>query len=109
MKVTANTIVSLPYIMKNYEGIVLEDTMSGESINYLHGSGNILPELEASLEGMEKGDQRSISISNETISQLTEQFHFDVIIDAVRPATEEELKKGKSLQTSNSCGPDCCC
>jgi len=56
------------------------------------------------LGGLENSNQRLISVSNETISQLTEQFHFDIIIDDVRPATEEEIKKRKRVhQTSNEC------
>ena len=111
MKIATNTVVSLRYSMKNDEGELLENIIDKPPIDYLHGSGNILPALEISLEGLECGQQRSISISPETHPGLNDKFHFDVIIDKVRTATEEELKLGKPLQTAskNDCGPGCCC
>lgn len=109
MKIAANTVVSLRYIMKNESREVIEDIINTAPVKYLHGSGNILPALEACLEGLETGQHKSISISNQTSSQLNEQFHFDVVIDDVRPATEGELKKGKPIHSTNECGPECCC
>ena len=85
--------------------------MNKVPVSYLHGSGNILPALESCLEGLKKGDQKSISISNETNSELHDQFYFDVTIDDVRPALDEEVKKGKPVRLgeANQCGPGCCC
>ena len=110
MKVAANTVVSLRYVMKNTKGEVLENIIDRAPVSYLHGSGNILPALEACLEGLETGQKKSISVSNEMSSQTGEQFHFNIVIDHVRPATEEELKKEKPVEktTANNCGPDCC-
>ena len=111
MKVAANTVVSLRYSMKNEQGDLLEDIINKTPVDYLHGSGNILTALEASLEGLECGAHQSISISPETNPDLNDSFHFDVIIDKVRAATDEEIRLGKPLQiiSKEGCGPDCCC
>jgi len=111
MKVTANTIVSLRYIMKNNEGEVLENNMDVSPVEYLHGSGKILPSLEAGQEGLESGDRRILTISPEINSGIEQAFNFDVIVANVRLATKEEIAYGKPLKAIeiNGCGPDCYC
>jgi FKBP-type peptidyl-prolyl cis-trans isomerase 2 len=111
MEIQKNTIVSLRYIMKNSRGEVLENIMDTASAAYLHGSGNILPALETSLEGLQPGQQKAIFISGENETGLDGVFYFDVVIDDVRTATDEELQKGKPAEQKviNNCGPGCCC
>ena len=111
MKITTNTVVSLRYSMKNDNGDLLEDIMDKPPVDYLHGSGNILPALEANLEGLECGQRRVIAISAETIPDLSDSFHFDVVIDKVRAATKEEIQIGRPIESvsKNECGPGCCC
>ncbi len=111
MEVQKNTIVSLRYIMKNSRGEVLENIMDTAAAAYLHGSGNILPALETSLEGLQPGQQKSIFIAGENGNGLDGIFYFDVLIDDVRIATEEELRKGKPEKhiATNDCGPGCRC
>jgi FKBP-type peptidyl-prolyl cis-trans isomerase SlyD len=111
MQVGYNAVVSLRYCMKNSAGEVLEDKLHSAPVEYIHGSGNILPALEANLTGLLPGDQKRVVISNETSSQLDSSFYFDLVIDGVRPATEEELIKGvpTKLGTKDDCGPGCIC
>jgi FKBP-type peptidyl-prolyl cis-trans isomerase SlyD len=102
MQITEKTIVSLRYIMKSSDGEEIENIIAGPAVKYLHGSGEILPELEASLAGLKPGDKKSIAL------ELPDIFHFDFEIDEVRMATADEINSGKPL-TANACGPDCCC
>ena len=102
MQITEKTIVSLRYIMKTSDGEEIENTIAGPSVKYLHGSGKILPQLEASLAGLKAGDKKSI------ILEFPDRFHFDVEIDDVIMATPEEIKSGTPNTVSN-CGPDCRC
>jgi len=97
--------------MKNSTGDVLQDILQGSPVEYLHGSGHILPALEANLTGLQPGDKKLVGISNETDFQLDASFYFDVVIDNVRPATEEELIRGKPIKPENNdeCGPGCIC
>ena len=111
MQVGPNTVVSLRYRMKNSAGDVLEDTLNAQPVEYLHGRGTILPVLEAGLAGLGAGDTTRVSISHETSFQLDASFYFDVVIDNVRPATEEELATGKPAKAAaeEECGPGCIC
>lgn len=104
MLVKKGTIVSLRYVMKENNGKIIEDTMNGKGVEYLHGGGNILPSLESVLEGLPVGTQKSFTVHDE---QLTHPLHFEVVIDEIREATTEEIKSGKS--GTEECGPGCCC
>jgi FKBP-type peptidyl-prolyl cis-trans isomerase SlyD len=102
MEITKETVVSLRYIMKNDAGEEIENTMTGPAVQYVHGSGKILPQLEAMLEGLQTGDKRSVTV------ELPATFHFAIEIDQVRMATPEELEAGSPGAVGN-CGPGCCC
>ena len=101
MIVSENKVVSLRYIMKNSAGDVIEDVMDRSPIQYIHGTGKIIPALETAIEGMSAGQEKTFSISD---PGLRENLHFDLIIDEVRDATPEEIQKGNP-----NCGPGCCC
>lgn len=99
--------------MKNSNGDVLENRMTAKPVEYLHGSGNIMPALENGLTGLEAGCTTCVTISNQVDIQLDSSFHFDVIIDNVRLATEEEILKGKPVkmvkEETGECAADCIC
>ena len=108
MEIKNNTVVSMRYIMKNNKGDVLEDNINADPIEYVHGSGSILPSLESSLNGLRPGETKSVFISD---MRLRGTFYFSIVIDDVRDATKEEIETGKSLRQvqNNGCGPGCCC
>jgi len=109
MEVAANTVVSIRYVMKNAAGDIMEDLMDKAPVEYLHGSGNILPGLEKGLEGLPAGFTKIIRFKIDDHSD--ENYLLNVKIDSVRAATPAEIEKGKPEpnQTDNSCGPGCCC
>lgn len=101
ISVGSERIVSLRYTMKNAVGEVLADAAEQEPVKFLFGSGEILPGLESPLEGLRIGEKKSFSLSPETVPDLNETFHFDVIIDDIRPANDPE--------SDAACGPGCDC
>jgi FKBP-type peptidyl-prolyl cis-trans isomerase SlyD len=102
IQIRENTVVSLRYSMKNKNGEEIENTLSDQPVQYLHGAGKILPELERALAGLKTGDKRSLSI------HIPDIFHFDVEIAGVRTATTAEIQTGSPIKESD-CGPGCCC
>jgi FKBP-type peptidyl-prolyl cis-trans isomerase SlyD len=102
MEIADNTVVSLRYIMKNKEGEELENTFSGPPVQYVHGSGKILAQLETLLTGLQTGDKKNI------IVEIPDIFHFEVEIDDIRIATPGEIEIGSPISISE-CGPGCCC
>jgi FKBP-type peptidyl-prolyl cis-trans isomerase SlyD len=102
MQIADNTVVSLRYIMKNKEGEEVENTFSGPAVQYVHGSGKILPQLETRLTGLHTGDKKHISL------EIPDTIHFEIEVDDIRVATAEEIDTGSPI-TASECGPDCCC
>ncbi|MBB3054475.1 hypothetical protein [Mucilaginibacter gotjawali] len=109
MEVAANTVVAIRYVMKNGQGEVLEDIMDKPPVEYLHGSGDILPGLEKGLDGLPAGFSKLIKFTIDDNSQET--YFINVKIDSIRAATPAEIERGKPepKHADNSCGPGCRC
>ena len=94
--------------MRNEAGDIMEDISGAEPFSYVHGSGNLMPALEAEMTGMSAGQAKSFAIQDKI---LRGAFHFEVFVDNVRPATITEIESGipSSKVTEADCGPDCIC
>lgn len=110
MQVEKERIVSLRYTMKDEKGRLLEDFMDKEPTEFLYGSGHILPELESHLAGMQAGEAAALSFALDFGATKT-TFHFNVVIDGVRQATEAEMAAGEPERRAEAgdCGPNCVC
>ena len=58
-----NSVVTLKYCLKNSEGLELDQSDEKEPLSYLHGSGQIVPGLEAALSGLKTGDKKAVALS----------------------------------------------
>jgi len=65
MQVTAKKIVAIEYTLKDDQGQVIDSSQGHDPLVYLHGSNNIIPGLEAALEGKAKGEQVSVRVAPE--------------------------------------------
>ncbi len=109
MKIAKNSVVSIRYIMKDGAGLVLENTMNSHPVSWLHGSVGIQPLLQAQLEGLKAGDMATVYLDAAS-GLTTSNFSFDIIIDEVRTALEEELLLGYPVQLAvQPCGAGCLC
>lgn len=106
-------MVSIRYTMKNSRGEVLENTMEGPPVNYLHGGGLILPWLENLLAGMKAGETKSVFLPEAEHDGLDDDFYIDLVIDEVRPAAGTglpgQLAPGPADLRESECGPGCRC
>lgn len=57
MEVAQEKVVTLHYTLKNEQGEVLDTSEGLEPLAYLHGVGQLVPGLEAALEGHSPGDR----------------------------------------------------
>ncbi len=109
MHIAKNHIVSLRYIMKNSQGSILENTMNKSPVSYLQGSSAIQPLLQTQLEGLKAGDKKKVYLNAES-GLTSEDFIFEVIIDEVRTALNEELLLGYPVKMDvEKCESDCDC
>lgn len=60
-KITDGLVVSLDYVL-TVDGEVLAKTEAGDPMEYLHGAEEILPGLEAALDGKQVGDKFSVTL-----------------------------------------------
>lgn len=65
MKITQHSAVTIHYRLSDQEGRLLEDSFSADPMLYLHGTENLIPGLEAALEGKVKGEKLDVTISAE--------------------------------------------
>jgi FKBP-type peptidyl-prolyl cis-trans isomerase SlyD len=107
MKITPNALVAIRYRLRNLHGDTMESIMDKGPIQYIQGAGAVLPSLEQELIGMQPGETKTLLVSDDT----EDNFYVDVIIDAVRTATEQEIKNNNFLNQypEEHCGPDCIC
>jgi len=62
MQVGPDTYVTLAYTLYGEDGEVIDRTDDEEPLSYLHGYGQLVPGLERGIEGMSKGDLRSVVV-----------------------------------------------
>jgi len=107
MRIEEKMVISLRFVMRNEAGDVMEDILDCEPVQYLHGSGSILPPLEKGIEGLKEGDNKHLEFTIEGGGS----YSMNVVIDNIRPATAEELETGKPQEKvpDGACGPGCCC
>jgi FKBP-type peptidyl-prolyl cis-trans isomerase SlyD len=68
MKVGKDKVISVHYVLQvDHEGnkVVADQSELEKPLTYLHGAGGLLPDFEAALEGLAKGDSFSFSITAE--------------------------------------------
>jgi FKBP-type peptidyl-prolyl cis-trans isomerase SlyD len=104
MRIEKNTVVSLRYRIADQNELIIEDRLPGDPVVYLHGTGNLLPSLEAEVEGMQAGQEKTFDIED---AQITGTLRVHVVIDHIRMASEPEIKAGKIIR--RECGEKGCC
>jgi FKBP-type peptidyl-prolyl cis-trans isomerase SlyD len=63
MQIANDVVVSIEYTLTDDKGTVIDSSVGGEPLTYLHGAGNIIPGLEGALEGKKVGDSFKVSVS----------------------------------------------
>lgn len=94
--------------MYNDSGDLMEDNTLGAGITYMHGSGRLMPALEAAMNGLGMGESKSFAIHDKLLQGV---YHFEVYVDEVRLASDLEIAKGVPENAAGvlDCGPDCDC
>jgi FKBP-type peptidyl-prolyl cis-trans isomerase SlyD len=65
MAITQHSVVTFHYTLTGENGETLESTRERDPMLYLHGAGNIIPGLEKAMDGREKGDTFSVTVTPE--------------------------------------------
>ncbi|MFO0645133.1 MAG: peptidylprolyl isomerase [Polyangiales bacterium] len=62
MIIADGTIVAIDYTLKAEDGSLIDTSEGDEPLFYLHGSGQVVPGLEAALLGKAAGDKLSVTV-----------------------------------------------
>ncbi|MBK7945069.1 MAG: peptidylprolyl isomerase [Flavobacteriales bacterium] len=62
MRITKNSVVSFHYTLNDPEGKLLDTSAGKDPFAYIHGSGMIVPGLEAEMEGRTIGDSLQVKV-----------------------------------------------
>ena len=62
MKITTNTVVEFSYELE-VDGQIVDQCPKERPLDYIHGTGNLLPKLEAAIEGLEPGATFDVTLA----------------------------------------------
>ena len=62
MKIAQNTVVEFVYELE-VDGQVVDHTVKERPLDYIHGTGSLLPKIEEHIEGMVAGDKFDVTLS----------------------------------------------
>ena len=65
MQIAKHKVVTIDYTLTDDSGTVIDSSQGREPLAYIQGMNNIIPGLEAALEGKAAGDQLQVSIPPE--------------------------------------------
>ncbi len=103
MEIAKNSIVSIDYTLTSNEGNVLDSSNGREPLAYLHGARNIIPGLEAALDGKAVGDQVKVTVPPD---QAYGERDPQMIQAVARSAFGKvEPAAGMQFQANTSAGP----
>ena len=65
MQIGERTVATFHYTLTDASGKVIDSSVGGEPLAYLHGAGNIVPGLERELAGRSEGDKLEVTVQPE--------------------------------------------
>ena len=105
MRVEEHAVVLIHYVLTNDDKEVLDSSEGQNPLAYLHGTGHLIPGLEAQLLGKTAGDKLDVTVQpgdgygefNEELVQVVPSDVFDGV---------ESIEPGMQFQSSNEDGSD---
>lgn len=96
-------VVSLAYKLRLDDGEEIDAAAADDPLVYLHGAGNIIPGLEAALDGMKIGQSKSVAVSPQDGYGEQDPNAFELIAYEVFPdGMDLELGMGLNLVDESS-------
>nr|NQU90475.1 peptidylprolyl isomerase [Bacteroidota bacterium] len=97
MQIQKDKVVSMHYTLKDDNGTILDSSVGKQTLNYIHGHGNLIPGLEDELEGKVKEVKLNVTIPPEKAYGLKQE---EMLIDLDRSSFEnpENVQPGMQFQ-----------
>lgn len=65
MKITKNVVPSIAYQVRTQDGVLVDEALANQPLEYLHGHNNLVEGLEKALEGKSVGDVFEVRVQPE--------------------------------------------
>ncbi len=99
-KITDGMVVSLAYVL-TVDGQIVSRTDADDPLEYLHGSENIIPGLEAALAGKQVGDKLNVTLAPE---DAYGDYDEDEVEEIDRDEMPEPLEEGMVVEVEDEDG-----
>lgn len=105
MTIQRNKVVTINYTLTDETGSLLESSEGQEPLTYLHGVGNLIPGLEASLEGKSAGASLKVSVPPEDAYGVWDQ---EKVMDIPRSQFSgvENVEAGMQFSVQSEAGEE---
>ena len=103
MKVEEHAVVLIHYVLTNNDKEVLDSSEGQDPLAYLHGTGHLIPGLEAQLLGKVAGDKLNVTVQP---GDGYGEFNKELVQTVPRDVFEgvESIEPGMQFQTSSEGG-----
>lgn len=104
MQVAHDMVVTMHYTLTGDDGHVLDSSIGGEPLSYLHGYGNIIAGLEKALEGNATGFSSRVTVES---ADAYGEYRDDMLIAAARDQFDPamDLQPGLQVMAEGPNGP----
>jgi len=103
MKISDELAVSFHYTLTNDQGEILDSSEGNDPLNYIHGSGMIIPGLEKELAGKSAGDIFNVSVEPaEAYGEKDDDLVQTISRDEFPP--DQELEPGMQFHAQSEHG-----
>jgi len=93
MQIAKKRAAAIDYKLTIDGGIVVDASEKGQPLWYLHGAGNLIPGLERELEGMQKGDAKTVVVKPENNYDIVDTQKIHSIPHAQFPTSNYNVNK----------------
>ncbi|MFL0798409.1 MAG: peptidylprolyl isomerase [Cellvibrionaceae bacterium] len=106
MTIADKKVVTMQYTVKNSQGEVLDSSeQAGSPLVYLHGAQNVVPGLEAALNGKQAGDKMEVTLEPaEAYGERMDELIQEVPRSAFEGIAEKELTIGMRFNATTDSG-----
>nr|WP_180487195.1 peptidylprolyl isomerase [Treponema socranskii] len=104
MCIAKNRMVKIHYTLKDSDGTLIDSSSGLAPFEYLHGNGNLIPGLEAELEGKNPGDTFTVTVlPKDGYGEYDPKLHIEVPRDQFDNGSPLEV--GMKFQAQTAGGP----
>lgn len=104
MKISTGKMVKIHYTLKDKDGKQIDSSVAGEPLEYMHGTGILIPGLERQIDGMEVGEKKNVVVDakegygeyDESLVQAVPRDRFDANMP---------IEVGQQFQADTPTGP----